>query len=165
MAPVRAANAPAGHVSGPGCEDESSGATGALRLLGDQMGDATHHEQLVMDFFGAWASGDTDRVLSFFADDGVYHNIPVDPLTGHEAIRGMIEMFTTGLTVVEFKVLNMLSDGPQVMTERVDIFRKDDGGTVELPVMGILEFEGDKIKSWREYFDLNQFMTQAMPPA
>ena len=129
------------------------------------MGDATHNEQLVMDFFGAWASGDTDRVLSFFADDGVYHNIPVDPLTGHEAIRGMIEMFTTGLTVVEFKVLNMLSDGPQVMTERVDIFRKDDGGLVELPVMGILEFEGDKITSWREYFDLNQFMTQAMPPA
>ena len=74
-------------------------------------------------------------------------------------------MFTTGLTVVEFKVLNMLSDGPQVMTERVDIFRKDDGGLVELPVMGILEFEGDKITSWREYFDLNQFMTQAMPPA
>jgi len=129
------------------------------------MGDTTHHEQLTLDFFGAWAAGDFDREVSYFADDGVYHNIPVDPLTGHEAIRGMIDMMTNGLTVEEFKVLNMQSEGPQVITERVDVFRKEDGGLIELPVMGILEFEGDKIASWREYFDLNQFMTQAMPPA
>jgi limonene-1,2-epoxide hydrolase len=129
------------------------------------MADATHHEQLVMDFFGAWAAGDYDRVVSFFADDGVYHNIPVDPLSGHEAIRGMIDAMTSGLTVEEFKVLNILSDGPQVMTERVDVFRKEDGVLIELPVMGILEFEGDEITSWREYFDLNQFMTQAAPAA
>src|SRR6478735_5285598 len=86
------------------------------------MGDTTHHEQLTLDFFGAWAAGDFDRVVSYFADDGVYHNIPVDPLTGHEAIRGMIDMMTNGLTVEEFKVLNMQSEGPQVITERVDVF-------------------------------------------
>jgi limonene-1,2-epoxide hydrolase len=127
--------------------------------------DGAHYEQLVKDFCGAWADADFDRVVSYFAEDGVYHNIPVDPLTGHEAIRGMIEMFTAGLKIVEFKILTMLSDGPTVITERVDIFEREDGGLVELPVMGIFEFDGDLIKSWREYFDLNQFMTQAMPPA
>ena len=34
---------------------------------------------------------------------------------------------------------------------------------MSLPVLGIFEFEGDKIAKWREYFDLNQFMAQAMP--
>jgi limonene-1,2-epoxide hydrolase len=29
--------------------------------------------------------------------------------------------------------------------------------------MGIFEFEGDKIANWREYFDLNQFMSQTAP--
>ena len=44
--------------------------------------------------------------------------------------------------------------------KRVDIFEKEDGGEIELPVLGIFEFEGDKIAKWREYFDLNQFMSQ-----
>ena len=63
--------------------------------------------------------------------------------------------------MVEFKILEMVSRGSTVVTERVDIFRKPDGGLVELPVMGILEWDGDKLANWREYFDLNQFMTQA----
>jgi limonene-1,2-epoxide hydrolase len=130
---------------------------------GDDMADGPDYEQLVRDFCAAWAAADFDKVVSYFAEDGVYHNIPVDPLTGHEAIRGMIEAFTAGLKVVEFKILTMLSDGPTVITERVDVFEKPDGGTVELPVMGIFEWDGDKIASWREYFDLNQFMSQAMP--
>jgi limonene-1,2-epoxide hydrolase len=127
------------------------------------MADGAHHEQLVKEFCGAWADGDFDRVVSYFTEDGVYHNIPVDPLQGHEAIRGMIDMFTSGLTVVEFKILTMISNGATVVTERVDIFEKPDGSRVELPVMGIFEFEGDKIANWREYFDLNQFMSQTAP--
>ena len=119
--------------------------------------------ELVTEFCAAWIRMDPDELAEYFTDDGVYHNIPVDPLTGHEAIRGMIEMFTAGLTIEEFKILTMISDGPTVITERVDIFVKPDGSKVELPVMGIFEWEGDKIKSWREYFDLNQFMSQAMP--
>ena len=106
------------------------------------MADGAHYEQLVKDFCGAWADADFDRVVSYFAEDGVYHNIPVDPLTGHEAIRGMIEMFTAGLKIVEFKILTMLSDGPTVITERVDIFEREDGGLVELPGHGHLRVRG-----------------------
>ena len=120
------------------------------------------HERLVREFCQAWADADTDRVVASFTDDGVYHNIPVDPLVGHDAIRAMVDMFTVGmgLTVVEFRIDRMLSDGPTVVTERVDIFQKTDGGRVELPVLGIFEFEGDKIAKWREYFDMAQFSAQ-----
>ena len=91
------------------------------------MSDGAKYEQLVRDFCDAWADGDHDKVVEYFTADGVYHNIPVDPM---------------------------------VVTERVDIFEKEDGGEIELPVLGIFEFEGDKIAKWREYFDLNQFMSQ-----
>ena len=126
------------------------------------MADGAKYEQLVRDFCQAWADADHDRVVASFTDDGVYHNIPVDPLVGHEAIRMMVDGFTNGmgLRVVEFRIDRMLSDGPTVVTERVDIFEKADGGRVELPVLGIFEFEGDKIAKWREYFDMNQFTSQ-----
>jgi limonene-1,2-epoxide hydrolase len=81
-------------------------------------------------------------------------------MVGHEAIRMMIDGFTAGLKILEFRIDNMVSKGPMVVTERVDIFEKPDGGEVSLPVLGIFEFEGDKIAHWREYFDMNQFMAQ-----
>ena len=127
------------------------------------MAEATDYEQLVRDFCQAWADADFDRVVEYFTADGVYHNIPVDPMVGHEAIRMMIDGFTAGLKIVEFRIDNMISKGSMVITERVDIFESPEGTLVSLPVMGIFEFEGDKIAKWREYFDLNQFMAQVMP--
>ena len=127
------------------------------------MTDALDHEQLVRDFCQAWADADFDRVVDFFTEDGIYHNIPVDPMVGHEAIRMMIDGFTAGLKIIEFRIDTMISKGATVITERVDIFERPDGVQVSLPVMGIFEFEGEKIAKWREYFDLNQFMAQVMP--
>jgi len=126
------------------------------------MGAAPDYEALVREFCQAWADADHDKVVASFTDDGVYHNIPVDPLVGHEAIRAMVDGFTNGmgLRVVEFRIDVMLSSGSTVVTERVDIFAKADGSHVELPVLGIFEYEGDKIARWREYFDMNQFMAQ-----
>ena len=46
-----------------------------------------------------------------------------------------------------------------MLTERVDHFVSPER-TVSLPVMGTFELEGGLIKAWRDYFDLNQFMTQ-----
>lgn len=127
------------------------------------MSDDRDYEDLVRRFCKAWEADDTPAIVAWFTDDATYHNIPVDPMVGHEAIAAMIDGFTADLKVVEFKILTMISSGSTVVTERVDIFRKPDGGTVELPVMGIFEWEGDKIANWREYFDLNQFMNQAAP--
>lgn len=126
------------------------------------MADGAKYEALVREFCQAWADADHDKVVASFTADGVYHNMPVDPLVGHDAIRAMVDGFTNGmgLKVVVFRIDRMLSDGPVVVTERVDIFEKADGTHVELPVLGIFEFEGDLIAKWREYFDMNVFMSQ-----
>jgi limonene-1,2-epoxide hydrolase len=114
---------------------------------------------VVTRFCAAWSEGDLDAVMAFFTDDAVYHNIPVDPVTGKEAIRTTIEGFTTGVEAIEFEVGNIAAQGKIVMTERVDVFRLADR-TVALPVMGTFEVREGKIAAWRDYFDMNQFMSQ-----
>jgi limonene-1,2-epoxide hydrolase len=56
-------------------------------------------------------------------------------------------------------VTNLVAEGDVVLTERVDVFHLP-GKAIELPVMGTFEVRGGKIAAWRDYFDLNQFMSQ-----
>ena len=114
---------------------------------------------IVRDFCDAWATGDLDAIMKFFANDAVYHNIPVDPVVGVDTIRATIAGFTTGVESVEFRVLHMAASDDVVLTERVDVFRFPKG-TIELPVSGTFEIKDGKIAAWRDYFDMQQFMSR-----
>ena len=115
--------------------------------------------QVVRDFCAAWTDLDLDTILGFLADDAVYHNIPLEPVTGTEAIRSTIAGFTAGVESIEFRVDHIAAAGPVVLTERVDIFITPDK-RMELPVMGTFEVHHGKITAWRDYFDMNMFMSQ-----
>jgi limonene-1,2-epoxide hydrolase len=114
---------------------------------------------IVRDFCASWAEGDLDAILAYFADDAVYHNIPIAPVEGKDAIRATIEGFIGGVDKLEFRVDNIVAAGDLVLTERVDIFSMP-GATIDLPVMGTFELRDGKIAAWRDYFDMNQFMSQ-----
>ena len=114
---------------------------------------------VVREFCALWEKGDLDAIVDSFTDDAVYHNIPVAPVAGKDAIRATIAGFTGGVDTIEFRVLNISADGNVVLTERVDAFITSTV-TIELPVMGTFEVKGDKIAAWRDYFDMNQFMSQ-----
>jgi limonene-1,2-epoxide hydrolase len=118
---------------------------------------------VVKRFCDAWGTRDIDAIVGAVTDDCVYHNIPMDPVVGPEAIRSFIENFTTGVDKIEFRMLNLAADGNIVFTERVDVFAYPDK-TVELPVAGVFEVRDGKIAAWRDYFDVNQFMSQMAPP-
>ena len=61
---------------------------------------------------------------------------------------------------MEFRVHHIAANGNVVMTERTDVFFAGPK-TIELPVMGTFEVTDDgKISAWRDYFDMNQFMSQ-----
>jgi limonene-1,2-epoxide hydrolase len=115
--------------------------------------------ELVRKFCAQWEKGDIETLIDYFADDAVYHNIPVDPVVGMDAIRATIQMFTSGVQRVEFRVRNIVGEGDIVLTERVDVFVLPTT-TIELPVMGTFEVRDGKIAAWRDYFDLNQYMQQ-----
>jgi limonene-1,2-epoxide hydrolase len=78
-----------------------------------------------------------------------------------DLIRRFCDEFARGAGVerMEFRVRNIVGEGSVVLTERVDVFVMPNV-TVELPVMGTFEVRDGKIAAWRDYFDLNQYMTQ-----
>lgn len=120
------------------------------------------HSEIVDRFVAAWGKKDVPLIMSFFTPDAVYTNIPIDPPSaGLEAIRKTIEGFAGMAEAIEFRVHHQVESATGiVMNERTDRF-KIGGRWVEAPVMGVFELEGDKIKAWRDYFDLGQF-TKAM---
>lgn len=114
---------------------------------------------VVTKFCAAWERVDIDEIMSFFAEDAVYHNIPMAPLVGKDAIRTTIAGFAAGVDKIEFVVKHIAAVGNVVLTERDDIFTSPER-TISLPVMGTFEIVDGKIAAWRDYFDLNQFMSQ-----
>ena len=115
--------------------------------------------ELVRRFCAVWSSVNPDEIAEFFTDDAVYHNIPMDPITGRDAIQTFIAGFAGGAKQINFRVNNIVADGDVVLTERVDVFELPNG-KVELPVMGTFEVKDGKIAAWRDYFDMKQFMDQ-----
>ena len=120
--------------------------------------------ELVRRFCAAWSDDmEAHELAAFFTDDAVYHNIPLEPITGRENIANTIATFirpgAPSIESIEFRVTNIAADGPVVMTERVDVFTLA-GRSFELPVMGTFEVSDGKIKAWRDYFDISQFTSR-----
>jgi len=120
--------------------------------------------EVVRRFCVAWGDGvAAEDLAAFFTDDAVYHNIPMEPVTGRAAIADFFGTFIRpgppGIERIEFRIVNISADGSVVMTERVDVFTLPDR-TFDIPVMGIFELSDGKISAWRDYFDLNQFTSR-----
>ena len=46
--------------------------------------------QVVREFCAAWESMDQQRILDGFTDDAIYHNMPMAPAQGKDAINGLL---------------------------------------------------------------------------
>jgi len=116
-------------------------------------------EAFIAAFIAAWPQGDAVSLRSFFREDAVYQNGPIAPVTGGDAIVAAFAGFMALGGQVRVDMTHMVADGAIVMTERVDHFIGPDQ-TISLPVMGIIEVHDGVIAAWRDYFDLDQFMSQ-----
>jgi limonene-1,2-epoxide hydrolase len=117
-------------------------------------------EKTVRDFCNAVARCKSAELVGYFAPDAVYHNIPLEPVRGHEAIGATLAQFLDIASAAEFEILTLAVVGNRVLTERIDRFTID-GKRVALPVMGTFEVSaGGKIAAWRDYFDMQQFTKQ-----
>ncbi len=115
----------------------------------------TAAEQLVRQFCDTFAKHDAEALRPFFADDVVYHNIPMDPVVGADDSVAFLAGFfgMCDSLVIETTHLAVLDD--IVLTERIDTFTVG-GRVAALPVMGTFEIRDGKIAAWRDYFDMAQ---------
>jgi limonene-1,2-epoxide hydrolase len=115
------------------------------------------NEQIIRDFIAAWSRLDAAELAGFFADDGVYHNIPTGPVKSRAVIERFIAGFIKPWTATTWDIRTILAAGDTVIAERVDRITMGDK-RVDLPCVGIFEMQNGKIKVWRDYFDLDSYM-------
>jgi len=111
------------------------------------------NEKIVREFIAAWSRLNVEEIVSYFAEDGVYHNMPTQPVKGHTALRQFITAFLKTWTKTEWDILNIVSKGDVVIAERLDRTVAM-GKNVDLPCCGVFEMANGKIKVWRDYFDM-----------
>ena len=120
---------------------------------------------VVRSFIAAWNANDLERIVAHLHPEVIYHNIPVAPIHGRAAVRAYLGS-KGGFDWVNWKLLAIAETGNTVLTEPVDDFGVS-GASISLPVMGTFETEGELIRAWRDYFDLDSYRRQlpaSMPP-
>ena len=112
--------------------------------------------QIIKDFIAAWSNLQADELVDYFTEDGIYHNMPAQPVQGRENLTKFIGGFLANWTKTTWDTLNIMGDGDVVVAERLD--RTEVGEVkVDLPCCGVFEMEDGKIKVWRDYFDMATF--------
>ena len=112
--------------------------------------------QTIKDFIAAWSNLDSDELVGYFSEDGIYYNMPTQPVQGKEQLKQFIGSFISNWTKTNWDTLNIIGEGDVVIAERLD--RTEVGDIkVDLPCCGVFEMEEGKIKIWRDYFDMGTY--------
>ena len=112
--------------------------------------------QTIKAFIAAWSNLDVDELVGYFCEDGIYYNMPAQPVQGHEKLKLFIEGFIAKWTKTTWETLNIIGEGNVVIVERLD--RTEVGDIkVDLPCCGVFEMKEGKIKIWRDYFDMGTY--------
>ena len=114
-------------------------------------------DEVVTGFLNAFDAGDSDAMRNYLDENCFYHNVPLEPITGAGAMIEALEGFLQILGPIKVDVLHQSANGNVVMNERIDSFDPPEGKAYGLPLMGIFEVSGDKITSWKDYFDMGMF--------
>jgi limonene-1,2-epoxide hydrolase len=110
---------------------------------------------------GAWASADATVLTTFFAEAATYHNGPLEPVHGRDAIVAALASMMQLGGEVSVDVTHMVAQGPVVMTERVDYWKSPElKQPATLRIAGVFEVHDGVITAWRDYFDANEFTSQ-----
>lgn len=117
--------------------------------------------EVVQQFLDHLNAQQIDAGMDLLAEDVFYHNIPMDPMTGREAVRAFAHEFGMGGRLqVDWQLVSIAASGDTVLTERLDIFAAADGKRIAVPLMGSFRIKDGYIAEWRDYFDLTDLQRQ-----
>jgi len=98
---------------------------------------------------------DIDAVLAHVSDDLVWHYSAISqpPKHGKTGAREFLEAYKAKVRNPRWRIFKVAETEDALFVEGVDAFDTADGHHAVVPYMGILEFDGDLISGWRDYFD------------
>jgi limonene-1,2-epoxide hydrolase len=112
---------------------------------------------VVLKFCALMEKRDAEALRPLIADNAVYQNVGMPASNGVDAIvENMAAQFAMFPDAYAFEIVNVASDGPVVLTERLDYVQAPDGSKPAVPVMGTFVVGDDgKITRWTDYFDVS----------
>jgi limonene-1,2-epoxide hydrolase len=117
--------------------------------------------QVVLTFIDCFNDNRIDDAMALLDEQIFYHNIPMEPMIGREAVNAFTRGFGIGARFkTEWTVTNIAGRDDVVLTERVDAFITADGSRIQVPLMGSFKVSDGLITEWRDYFDLADFENQ-----
>lgn len=114
--------------------------------------------EVVEAFLDALADLDIDRALDLCVEDVRYQNVSLPAVHGKRAVEKQLRAMGRLATGFRVETINIASNGPVVMTERVDSFVRG-SFVMDFWVCGTFEVRDGRIVSWRDYFDWANFVT------
>ena len=70
------------------------------------------NQKTIRAFIDAFNTNDLEAVVAYFDEAAVYHNIPVAPVTGTEAIRGVLQGFMGMSKEIDWVLHEIAEDRP-----------------------------------------------------
>jgi uncharacterized protein (TIGR02246 family) len=119
------------------------------------MVDRNKVETVLRTYAEAWMEQDPEKILTIFTSDATYHErVLKEPFRGHAEIKQYWQSkVVEEQKDIKFKLLNTYIDGDTVIAEWDAVFFNNaEQQTIHLREVAILEFQGDKISSLREYW-------------
>lgn len=90
-----------------------------------------------------------------FTEDAVYHYaVPLAPVHGREAIRGMFSGHAAAYARISWEVSTAAVDGDRVWMERLDRFFTTDGREIAIECAAVADLREGLIAEVREYVDV-----------
>ncbi len=127
------------------------------------MAESDENRRLIERFWSDLYERDYDKVGSYFAEDGLYEDVPA-PDSGAVGPKAVAARLRIGLEPVERYVHHqhrMVAEGDTVVTEHTEDWHFHSGEVVSLPFVSIHVVKDGRIVLWRDYWDLNTLMSGA----
>lgn len=117
---------------------------------------ATDPSAVFREFFGRWSSSKAVAMAAFdefFTPGTVWENVGLVTTVGIEEAKALVDAEPPGFETMTVDFKFIVSQGPNVFTERVDDFHNAAGELLmSARVAGVAEIRDGRIIAMREYF-------------
>ncbi|MBW2258210.1 MAG: nuclear transport factor 2 family protein [Deltaproteobacteria bacterium] len=117
-------------------------------------------QQLSIAWNDAWNSRDLDLLADLMAGDGTYYEPELsEPTPGRPGLRAAAEKTWAEWPSATFQLVTLTIQGDRAIVEWRSTATHRSGVQLRLEGVDVLEWDGDKVKAARVYYDVHQRKT------